>query len=53
MFYEQLLWAQIPKAQNNTDDLTVFFAQLGSVRIKALSKHVGKIKVFLTGGGAK
>jgi len=33
-FYEQLLRAQIPRAQK-TDDLTVFFALLRYVRIKA------------------
>jgi len=32
-FYEQLLRAKIPKAQKDTDDLTVFFAHLGSTRI--------------------
>jgi len=34
---------QIPKAQKETDDLTVFFALLESARIKAAHKHVGEI----------
>jgi len=41
--YKQLLLVQIPKAQKDTDELTVFFALLGSVHLKALSKHVVEI----------
>jgi hypothetical protein len=37
-FYELLLRAQLPKAQKDTDDLTVFFALLGSVHKKAAHK---------------
>jgi len=38
-FYELLLRApQFPKAQKDTDDLTVFFALLGSVHKKAAHK---------------
>jgi hypothetical protein len=33
MFYEQLLWAQIPKVQNITNNLT-FFLLLGSLLVK-------------------
>jgi hypothetical protein len=43
IFYKQLLGAKISKAQNNTDDVTVFFALLGSAHIKAEFKHVGEI----------
>jgi hypothetical protein len=44
MFYEQLLCAQIPKVQINTDDgLTVFFSLLGSACVTASRKHVGEI----------
>jgi len=44
LFYKQLLCAQIPKVQNNTDDLTVSSAVLGSTQvIAAASKHVGEI----------
>jgi hypothetical protein len=39
-FYEELLYLQIPK---DTDNLTVFFALLGSSHVKALSKHVDEI----------
>jgi hypothetical protein len=38
MFYEQLLHTKIPKAQENTDDLTVFFVLLRSARVKAAHK---------------
>ncbi len=31
------------KALKDTDDLTVFFALLGSAHIKSVSKHVGEI----------
>ncbi len=35
---------KIPKSQKDTtDDLTVFFALLGSALIKAAQKHVGEI----------
>jgi len=37
-FLEKLLQAQIPKAQKKTDNLTVFFAPLGSACIKAAHK---------------
>jgi len=37
IFCEQFLRAQIPKAQKNTDSLTVFFVLLGSARVKAFS----------------
>jgi hypothetical protein len=42
-FYEQLLHLQIPKKQNNINDLAVFFVLLGSARVKASSKHVDEI----------
>jgi len=32
-----------PKAQKDTDDLTVFFVLLGSACVKATHKHVGEI----------
>jgi hypothetical protein len=34
-FYEQLLRAEIPKAKKKTENLAVFFALSGSVRVKA------------------
>ncbi len=34
---------QIPKAQNDTDNLIFFFALLGSVGIVTAHKHVGEI----------
>jgi hypothetical protein len=37
-FYVQLLHLQIPKAQKNSVKPSVFFALLGSARIKAVSK---------------
>jgi len=43
MFYEQLLHAQVPKEQKDTDDMNVYFALLGSLRIKAVHKHVGEL----------
>jgi len=43
MFYEQDLCMQIPKAQKDTDNLTVFFVLLGSAHVKAARKHVGEI----------
>jgi len=42
-FYEQLSCPQIPKAQKDTDDLTVFFTLLGSASVKSACKHVGEI----------
>jgi hypothetical protein len=42
-FYKQLLCVQIPKAQKDTDDLIVFFALLGSVRVKAAHKLLVKL----------
>jgi len=41
-FCEQLLREIIPKAQKDTEDLTLF-ALLGSERIKSDHKHVGEI----------
>jgi len=35
-FYEELLHAQIPKAQKKTDGLTVFSALFGGALVKAL-----------------
>jgi len=37
-FYAQLLRVQVPKAQKETNDLTVFFAHLGSLCVKAAHK---------------
>ncbi len=37
-FYEQLLCAYIPEAQNVTDNLTDIFSLLGSVNVKAAKK---------------
>jgi len=34
---------QIRNAQKDTDDVTVFFALLGSLHVKALSKHFGEM----------
>jgi len=42
-FFEQLLHVQIPKAQKDTDDLTVLFALLESLFVKAAHKHVVEI----------
>jgi len=39
----KLLHAQIPKVQKDNDDLTVFFALLGFLSMKAARKHVGEI----------
>ncbi len=41
-FYEQLLILQIQKAQKDTDDVTVFFALLGSEHVKALLETLVK-----------
>jgi len=37
--YKQLLHAEIPKAQKDTDD----YVLLGCMRVKAACKHVGEI----------
>jgi len=42
-FYANLLNAKVPKAQKDTDDLTVIFALLGSARVKALHKMLVKL----------
>ena len=42
-FYEQLLCTKIPKAQKKLLNLTVFFALLGSVRIKAALRTLVKL----------
>ncbi len=41
-FYEQLLRTQIPKAQKDTDELTVFFMLSGSARTKTACKTLMK-----------
>jgi hypothetical protein len=44
MFYKQLLHSKIPKAQKDTDDLTIhLFAVLESSHIKTFRKHIGEI----------
>ena len=43
---------QIPKAQKNTDELTVFCV-LGSSHVKALITHVGEIDPFSPLGSAR
>jgi len=47
LFYRQLLRTQIPKSTKKTDRLTVFFALLGSARIKDARKTL----MILTPGG--
>jgi len=42
MFYVLLLCSQIPKAPNDTADLTVFFAHLGSACVKAVRRTLMK-----------
>ncbi len=42
-FYERLLRSQIPKAEKMTDYLTLFFARLGSVHVKASRKMLVKL----------
>jgi len=42
-FYQQLLQVKIPKLQNDTDDLALFFALLGSACVKAARKYVVEI----------
>ena len=41
-FYKQFLRAKIPKAQKNSQ-VKQLFSLLGSVRVKAVRKHVGEI----------
>jgi len=41
-FYVQLLHSKVPKAPNDTADLTVFFAHLGSVSVKAVHSMLMK-----------
>jgi len=43
MFYEQLLRAQIPKLQKDTDAFTVFFALLVFLNVKAACKTLIKL----------
>jgi len=43
MFYGQLLCAQIPKVQKDTDGLTVIFGLLGSGGVKAVHKMFVKL----------
>jgi len=43
IFYVQHLRAQIPKVQKDTEDLTVFFALLGSAHVIAVCKNVDEI----------
>jgi len=45
-YYEQLLRAQIPKAQKNTVKLSVLFSHLGPARVKAARKML--LKFFLS-----
>jgi len=47
-FYANLLRVQIPKAQKDTDDLTVFFALLVSALVKAAPKMLVKLTQGLT-----
>ncbi len=47
MFYVQLLRSKVPKAPNDTADLTVFFAHSGSKNIKAASKTLMKLSPSL------
>ncbi len=42
-FYEQLLCVYVPKAQKDTDHLTVFFTHLGSESRKAVTKRLMKL----------
>jgi len=42
-FSEQLLGAQISKAQKDTDGLTIFFVLLGSAHVKASQKMLKKL----------
>ncbi len=41
--YKQLLRVKIPKVQKDTNDLTGFFALLGSALVKGVCKRVGEI----------
>jgi len=49
MFYIQLLHPQIPKAEKDTDDLTVFLMLLGSTSVKAARKMLMKLTPDLSG----
>jgi len=49
-FYSKLLRKQIPKAQKNTDNLTVFFVLLGYSFIKAERKTLMKLTPGRLGG---
>ncbi len=40
---------QIPKAQTDTYDVTVFSALLGSAHVKAFRKHIGEIDPWSEG----
>jgi len=51
-FYVQLLRLQIPKAQKDTDDLTVFFTLSGSTSVKAECKTLMKSTVDQPNTGA-
>ncbi len=42
-FYSKFLHAKIPKAQKDTDNLTVFFLLLAYSHVKTLCKHVGEM----------
>jgi len=42
-FYKQLLRVKIPKVQKDANDLTGFFALLGSALVKGVCKCVGEI----------
>jgi len=46
-FYVQLLHTQFPKAQKKTDGLKIIFALLGSARIKAASKMLVKLILWI------
>jgi hypothetical protein len=48
-FYDQLLCAQIPKAQIDTEDLTVSFTLLGSTHVKADCKALVKLTQGVVG----
>jgi len=47
-FHEQLLFKQIPKAQKDTGDLTVFLPFLGPACVKAALKNVGEMDPWCT-----
>jgi len=52
-FYEQLLCPRSQKRKKMTDSLTVFFALLGSVGIKTVSKMLGKSTLGRTEGAGQ